>query len=143
MHKKLLLVVFLPLLFISCLEEPECVQLNNNYIKVSFKSATDGTVLPVLVDSVFSEEYIGNFYKGTDETDVYLPLSPVFQQMSFILQTPYKRDTVQVSYNYLPKLYGTQCEVSAMYQNVEITKISFDSLKINVDQIPPNVQVYY
>ena len=128
-------------MFISCLEEPECTSTDSEWIELSFHSVSDGKGLSVFVDSIYSESHTGNFLKNKTLSSVFLPFAPNFQQMSFIVQNEYGRDTIRVDYSYIPRLFGAQCEVELIFENIELNSSSFDSIQFK--SIPAHAKVYY
>src|SRR5688500_13476479 len=55
MLKKTCWFVFLMMLAISCLDEPECFSLNNNVIGIAFKKMSDSQADTVIFFSVWAE----------------------------------------------------------------------------------------
>ena len=128
---------------ISCLEEPDCLQAENNFITLSFYSAETGAVQSIFIDSVFSEQYIGNFFKNTETSSVTLPLSSSLESMSFVVQSEFTRDTLDLAYEYKPRLYGLDCEISAVYDNILLVEHTVDSIQVKTNEIPLHVKIYY
>lgn len=129
--------------FISCVEEPTCINPDNDYVQVEFKSIENGTSLGIKVDSVYQVEQAQSFYIGDSLSTMAIPLSPFENQSTFIFSTEFGKDTILIQYNALPKLYGTSCDVIILYEDLESSINTFDSVYFDFQQIPPYAEIYY
>lgn len=141
--RKLCFLLFLPIVA-SCLEDPQCVQLDNDEIRLQFYDRADPSVrLDLMVDSLVLKND-GTVIFGTDQiSEIPVFLNPELENMEFVLFTEAGKDSFMISYSYIPKLFAPDCEVEPLYSQVELIYASFDSLVFDNQSIPANARVYY
>lgn len=134
----------LPLVFgISCLEEPECTQLDNDSVNLRFLSKLDGKLFPVFIDSVYLPQADYTVIKNATVSQVLVPLAPEQPYTQIVIHGEMGKDTLWISYSYIPKLFGKPCEVELLYSNQKIMQSSLDSLRLDLLTLPPNANIYY
>jgi hypothetical protein len=131
----------------ACLDDPECLDMNNAHIGISFKKMFDGKVDTVAFIGIKSPDSDSIFYSFTRATGVELLLNPYMTQVQYTLEGVYNQNFLVMDYETrLVKFISEDCGARYMLSNLEFTDHDFDSLKIitNVlsSTLRTNLEVY-
>jgi len=131
----------------SCLDEPDCVNLNNAYVGIAFKKIFDGKADTVIFTGILSSESDSIFYPYTRATAIQLPLNQFATQTQFQLKGIYGENFLVMDYENKPVQFVSEdCGARYVLSNLAFTDHDFDSLKIitnilsGTDQV--NIEVY-
>jgi hypothetical protein len=129
--------IFVTYLFMasSCLEEPECLNLNNHIIGITFKNKSDGKAAVVTFtnikalgsDSVFTAT--GN--------KVVAPLNYFKQETTYVFTQTTVVDTLQLSYKAQPQFVSVDCGERYVLSELKIVYHTFDSVRV-LNRVPSN-----
>ena len=143
--KKLAWFVFLFTVAVSCLNEPDCFQLNNNVVVVSFKILGGGAdqyplfgILSPETDSVFNGyEIVGS---------AGLPLNPLKVETSFNFDGVYEDHVIQLGYKRQVQFVSAECGERYIFTELNVIGHDFDSVRlVNPTPTRPasnNIEVY-
>jgi hypothetical protein len=83
--KKLTWFVFFSIIAFSCLNEPDCYQLDNDEIIVAFNVMGFGSDVDTLVDvRISGTDSI--FYPATVTSSLLLPLKPIVRELEYVFR---------------------------------------------------------
>lgn len=150
--KRLSWFVLLPIFAVSCLDQPDCYQLNNNVAVVAFKIIGGGTDVYDLIgvyvpdaDSVFLQDSVGNAAVG-------LPLNPYAREITYTFAGAYGgvgSDEVRqlnLTYKSLIQFVSEDCGERYVFSDMAVASTDFDSVRIlnAVPTRPPstNLEIY-
>ncbi len=148
MLKKASWFLCLLLLAVSCLDEPDCFRLNNNFAGISFKKMYDGEadtvaligVRPSGTDSVFNQFVL--------TTGVYLQLNYFTDQTSFAIESLGGGiRQVLLGYDVKTQFVSEDCGARYVLSNLELLSSDYDSIRL-IDGTPgasqqgANIEIY-
>ena len=166
MLKKLIGPVLLFILAFSCLEEPECIGLNNNLIGLSFVNLDTEASDSVTLDSLFID---GKkiFYAATDSGLYYIPYTTEYNDTtvslaSMVLPLNYLQeetivvfgfedhsDTLALKYKSQSQFVSEQCGQRFVLSDLSAASPDIDSIRI-VSEKPgtstvktKNIEIYF
>lgn len=139
---------FVGLLFIaSCLDEPDCYQLSNNYIGITFKKIFDGKVDTVSFVSITSPSSDSVFYPFTFATSIQLELNPHQSFSNFTMETLFFESfQLDLGYKSVVQFVSEDCGIRTTLSGLEVNQHTFDSLRmltpVLADPAQINLEVY-
>ncbi len=148
MLKKASWFLCLMILAISCLDEPDCFRLNNNFAGIAFKKMYDGQadtvaligVRPSGTDSVFNQYVL--------TTGIYLNLNYFAEQTSFSIEHLNGGvKQVLLGYDVRTQFVSEDCGARYVLSNLQLLNSTYDSIRI-IDATPgaaqqgANIEVY-
>lgn len=143
--KKLTWFVFLFIIAVSCLDEPDCFQLNNSNIIISFKILGFGTDKYHLV-GIQTPEVDGVFYVDTIVSQLQLPLNPLAEDVVFLFAGWYGDNEIQLGYNHQVQFVSAACGERYIFSDLKIIGNDFDSVRLvnSTPTRPPstNIEIY-
>lgn len=132
--KKTGLFALVFLFVVSCQNEPDCYQLNNNMAVVYFKILGSGNdVIQVL--SITSPETDSVFYSDEALSYVELPLNPKDEETTFTLQTTEDTKTLRLGYKRQVQFVSESCGERYYYQGLNVLEHDYDSVRV-ISDIP-------
>lgn len=137
------MVLTLMLTQVSCLEEADCVSIENDRIELNFKSLIDGTSKAVKIDSVYYTQYVVGTYQGDSISRIYIDLPPVQKNLEVVVHSKIGSDTLWFEYDFIPQLFASQCEVEFLFSDQRLTGHTFDSLVFEMDELIPHASIYH
>lgn len=139
--KKIFWIVFFFLTMGSCLEEPDCVDMSNGFIGISFKKMFDGKVDTVAFVGIQSPESDSIFYQFSLATAIELPLNPFTDQTSYTLEEVYGENFLEMNYlTNIPQFISEDCGTRHSFSDLEFANHNFDSLIIVTNALTGSVQ---
>jgi len=128
--KKVTWFVFLSIIAISCLNEPDCYQLDNDEIGLVFSVMEFGEDIDTLRDiRISSTESV--FYPNTIISAVLLPLNPNLDELEYIFQWENGSiDTLLLRYKSQIQYVSEDCGQRYVFNNLNPVSSSFDSVRI-------------
>lgn len=151
--KKLAWFLFLLIFTLSCLNEPDCYQLNNSSVILSFKILGAGTNGASVGDQflsygIKSPATDGDtvFYAGEAFSSAELPLNPLEEQTTFFFDGVYGDNKIQIGYKRQVQFVSEDCGERYIYADLKILEYDFDSVRIvNPTPTAPastNIEIY-
>ncbi|MEJ1236528.1 DUF6452 family protein [Chryseolinea sp. T2] len=150
--KRLSWFVFFSIFTFSCLDQPDCYQLNNNVMVIAFKIIGGGTDVYNLAgvstpgtDTVF-------LAGATGSSSVKLPLNPYATEIGYTFDGYYggintgEPKHLDLSYKSLVQFVSEDCGERYVFSDIAPTSTDFDSIRIlnSVPTQPPssNLEIY-
>ena len=141
MIKKVAWILFFALLAISCLDEPDCYNLNNNIFGIAFRKMADNKADTVTLIGISINGTDSIFYEYSLATGVELPLNFLADQSEIIFQ---RLDHAGAVTNRLLLAYRSQiqfvsedCGERFLIADVNPVESDFDSVRV-VNRSPGN-----
>lgn len=123
--------VFLSIVAISCLNEPDCYQLDNDEIVMAFNVMEFGADIDTLKDiRISGTDSI--FYPNTIiSTGVLLPLNPNTRELKYIFRwNNGSIDTLLLGYSSQIQFVSDDCAQRYVFSNLKPLSSSFDSVRV-------------
>ena len=140
---KLIAFAFLALSSLGCLEEAPCINIDTSSIIVEFRDAETGDLKTIPVDSVFFPQINADTLASTSLNTLELPLSSQHNQTEFQIFSDSVSGNLIVSYDKIPKLFSSECDVIMVFENQQLVSHSFDSLVFSNSEQPPYAKIYF
>ena len=122
---------FLMLLFGgSCLEEPDCYQLNNNYVGISFKKLFDGQADTLSILGITATSTDSIFYELVRATTVSLELNPYEESTDFTIATTYGSNSIEIGYASSIQFVSEDCGIRTLLSDLMVNSTDFDSVRV-------------
>ncbi len=140
MTQRIIISLFCLLVIGGCLDEPDCYQLNNNIVGISFKKLFDKKADTVDIFSITAPGTDSVFYEATLATGVYLPLDFLKQETIFTINSfnqVAKTQQFGLSYSVKSQFVSLDCGVRYILQDLAVTNHNFDSVRM-LSRIPSN-----
>ncbi|MBL7857315.1 MAG: hypothetical protein JNM57_06470 [Cyclobacteriaceae bacterium] len=137
--------VFFLIIAISCVDTPDCFQLNNNLVQVAFKilgGASDQ--VPVIgIDAPGTDSV---FYQYQKVSTVQLPLNPFENETTFNFHTFYNDNQMVLGYTYKIQFVSEECGERYIFSDLSIKSYDYDSVRFvgkTLTQPPStNIEIY-
>ena len=131
----------------GCLDEPDCFQINNNYIGINFKKIFDGKADTVSFIGITTPSTDSTFYPITRATGIQLELNPFEDFTEFTMETIFMESFyLDLNYQVSVKFVSEDCGVRKTLSGLKVNDHTFDSLRvINPNLSNParlNIEVY-
>lgn len=128
--KKLTWFIFLSIIAISCLNEPDCYQLDNDEIILAFNVMEFGADEDSLIDiRISGTEDI--FYTDTALSSVVLPLSPITEELKYIFRWQNGSiDTLVLGYSVQIQFVSEECAQRYVFTSLNPLSSTFDSVRL-------------
>lgn len=138
----------------GCLDDPDCYQLNNNIVGVSFKKLFDKKADTLAILDIKTVGTDSIFYDTTAATGVYLPVDFLGDGNDFIIntankniffnniirypesQTPQTR-SLDLTFSSKKQFVSLECGVRYILENLKVANHNFDSVRI-LSSVPGN-----
>jgi hypothetical protein len=140
--------IFFVVLAVSCLDEPDCFNLNNNLVGISFKvlgSSKADTL--TLVDADVSGLLAELAVDSSAVSSIAIPLNLLQEQSTITLYRPNGTKTINLIYRIQSQFVSEDCGSRFVLSNLEVTGHDFDSVRV-VNKTPgasrntSNIEVY-
>lgn len=137
MIKKVVWFLFFGLLAVSCLDDPDCYNLNSNVIGISFKKIADGKADSIYLYGISIEGTDSIFYgnpSGSIVTDVQLPLNILQDQspitfLRFGNAGPFT-NSLLLGYDTKAQFVSEDCGERFIVSNLHVLSSDFDSTRL-------------
>jgi hypothetical protein len=130
----------------SCLDEPDCFQLSNNYVGITFKKLFDGKADTLTLVGITAPSTDSIFYPFRRATSVQLELNPYESSTYFTFQTIYGSQLLTIGYRSSVQFVSDECGIRTLLSDLQIGDHDFDSIRIVNPTLsnPPvaNLEVY-
>ena len=145
--KKTGLFVFVVIIAVSCLNEPDCYQLNNDAAVIHFRIIGGGSDAVQLI-SVQSPEADVILYGDTTVSSIPLPLNPKTEETLYTIHGADGDNTLQVGYKRQVQFVSEECGERYYFQDLNVSEHDFDSVRIvnaismRIDMLRSDFKVY-
>lgn len=134
MFKKAFVLFAVVSVAFSCLDQPDCLGINNNWVGISFRRLIDGQAVAFPVDSLYAIGAQDTLYAVTGS-------SLAFEVNQFSTETVVKvhsdgrLDSLVFSYEVQTQFVSEDCGERYVLSNLSVVKHTFDSLRM-VSAVP-------
>ncbi len=130
----------------SCLDKPDCYQLNNNYAGITFSKLYDGKSDTLSIIGITSPASDSVFYPFLRATGLQLELNPYEPSTEYFIETTMGTYRLVLGYRSEIKFVSEDCGTSTQLSDLEIENADFDSVRlvnqILTDPAQTNLQAY-
>jgi hypothetical protein len=145
--KAIIRLIFLLTMAVSCLEQPDCINIRNNIAGVTFKSLDNGAVLAQSFDYVTANGATADVYGETSVSKISLPLDYRNDTTYYTLQI---QDTVYqlvLTYTSQPQFISEKCGERFVLGSLKVVEHPFDSVRVvnatpGVDANANNIEIF-
>lgn len=121
-------ILCLCLLGVSCLEQPDCFNLINNTLNISYRKISDGALDTVAIESV-SIVGLDSVFSSTVR-GVTVPLDFTVNSVSVVLDQADKTRLLDIGYKVQPQFVSEECGPRFGLSNLSISSPSGDSVRV-------------
>jgi hypothetical protein len=122
--------IFALLLVMSCLDNPDCFQLNENVIGISFRVMGSSKSDTLFFTGIRMNDTDAVFANGVKLTGVALPLDFVTNHSEIFFSSNRGEDTLHLGYKVGAQFVSEDCGSRFILSDLEILKYSFDSIRV-------------
>ena len=122
------LFTFMLIIAVSCLNEPDCYQLNNNTVVIFFKIIGGGNDQVQLV-SVQSPD-TDSIFAASNPSKIVLPLNPKNEETLYTLQGTDVTNTLVFGYKRQVQFVSEACGERYYFQELNVLNHDFDSVRV-------------
>jgi hypothetical protein len=121
---------FLVLLSISCLDSPDCFELNYNLIGISYKVMGTGKSDTLRFYTIRISGTDSVFIPGSSSTTVGFPLDFTHDETKIFFDGIRGKDTLHFGYNVNAQFVSEDCGSRFVLTDLELLKSTFDSVRL-------------
>jgi hypothetical protein len=142
------LSIFLMLLTsISCLDDADCLNLNNNVVGISFKNG-DGTAHPLTVTAVTAEGATDTLAQDVTASKFALPLNYTENQTTYTFSEADTSYSIVMTYETQSQFVSQACGQRFVLSNLEVVDHPFDSIRMvsrtpGINTSANNVELFF
>jgi hypothetical protein len=128
MIRKLAWIAFFMTTSVSCLDEPDCFSLNNNFVQIAFKKLADGTADALKFSTIETKNKEGatiniKTYEGQTASTVNLPLDYLTNETTYIFRhSDTVTDTMTMKYVSKIQFVSDSCGQRFVLSNLSVVK---------------------
>lgn len=130
MIKKAAWFVFFALMAVSCLDTPDCYNLNNNIVGISFRKLADGKADTVGIYNVSAGGTDSIFYELQLATGISLPVNYLQNQTDFTFQMETGVHVLSLSYSAKAQYVSEECGERYVVSGMKLLNADFDSTRV-------------
>jgi hypothetical protein len=128
---------FLLLLSISCLDSPDCFELNHNLVGISFKVMGTGKPDTLRFYNIQLSGTDSIFIPGTNATAIGFPLDFTTDNTRIFFQSYRGKDTLHMGYQVHAQFVSEDCGSRFVLKDLDLFRSTFDSVRI-ISRTPGN-----
>ena len=117
----------------ACLDEPDCFNLNNDVIGISFRKLEDSTADTVALVALGTEEPPLLFGLDTALSRVNLPLNYFKDETTFFFETEAAVHLLRLGYVSQAQFVSENCGEKFVLSRLRVLETSFDSVRLITD----------
>jgi hypothetical protein len=126
-------LIFL-IMTVACLDEPDCYNLNNDLIGLSFKKLTDSSTDTVSFSLVATDdEPPVLFLPDTAVSRMVLPLNYFRDDMTLFFETDTVVNVLRLGYTSQAQFVSENCGEKFVLSDLRVLEHSFDSVRLITD----------
>lgn len=118
---------------VACLDEPDCYNLNNYVVGVSFKKIEDSTTDTVFVSEFGTIEPPLLFLADTSFSRLNLPLNYFQDETAFFFADPDTLRILRLGYTSQAQFVSENCGEKFVLSQLRVLEHSFDSVRLIID----------
>lgn len=118
------------LMAISCLDQPDCFSLNNNYVGISFRKLSNRTADTLGITRVYLPEANVEFVPTQVMTRVDIPLNLYAESTIVVVEAGGVQYDLTLEYNSKTQFVSEACGAKFVLGDLRATSEAFDSLRI-------------
>ncbi|MEO8471523.1 MAG: DUF6452 family protein [Chryseolinea sp.] len=126
--KKLSWFVIASFVAFSCLDQPDCFQLNNDTILVNFKVIGFGSDILTFMRINFSGS--DKIIAGATASSIALPLNPIDKHIDYTIVTAAGDSIIRLDYERQVQFVSSDCGERYIYSHLNVPESSFDSVNV-------------
>jgi hypothetical protein len=131
----------------SCLEVPDCVNIRNDVVGITFKSLSTNKKLDQAFDSVNVDGTPLVFYPAVTTSKIVLPLDYFNDTTFYTLHIQDTSYNLILSYTSQPEFISEECGERFVVGSLQVTEHSFDSVSVisqtpGVDANANNIEIF-
>lgn len=134
MIKRIVWFLFFAALAVSCLDDPDCYNLNSNVIGISFKKIADGRADTVAILGVSLNGTDSIFYDTTFATDLLIPLNFLQNETAISFKRPGPIDpyfsNLILGYTARAQFVSEDCGERFVVSDLKLIASDFDSTRL-------------
>jgi hypothetical protein len=140
-------ISFLLCVSISCLEEPDCVNIRNDVVGVTFKNFTDGKASNQQIDTVKAVGASLLLGLNTKTSKILLPLDYTRDTTFYTLRIQDTTYQLVLTYTSQPEFISEACGERFVLGSLKIADHSFDSIRVvspkpGIDKNANNIEIF-
>lgn len=133
MVKKVFCILIIAMMATACLDEPDCYQLNNYIVGISFKKLVDSSQDTVAFLSLGTVEPLQQFYRDTTLTRLFLSLNYFVDETTFFFETADSVRLLRLGYVSQAQFVSEDCGEKFVLSKLRVLEHSFDSVRLVLD----------
>lgn len=141
MIRKVAWFLFFAVLAVSCLDEPDCYNLNNNIVGISFRKLADNKADTLAIVGVTIEGTDSIFHSFRLVTGLELPLNFYTSESDIVIEMLDRETTVaktlSLGYNSRIQFVSEDCGEKFVISDLDVIASDFDSVRV-VNSSPGN-----
>lgn len=115
----------------SCYEDPDCIDLHNDFVGFTFKKLFDRQIDTVGVLSITTSGTDSIFYKFINATGpIRVPLNVTATSQSFVFELLNGTYSMVVDYKSQPQFESVDCGPRFVLTNLNVSQHNFDSIRV-------------
>lgn len=118
---------------VACLDEPDCYNLNNYVIGISFKKLENSTADTVYVSAFGTIEPPFLFLADTSFSRLNLPLNYFQDETAFFFEDPDTTRILRLGYTSQAQFVSENCGEKFVLSQLRVLEHSFDSVRLIID----------
>ena len=126
-------VLIVLLLTATCLDEPDCFHLNNNYVGISFKKLEDSSTDTMVVTGLATLQPALRFADDTSFSRVTLPLNYFADETTYLFGTADGIKSLELTYVSQAQFVSENCGEKFVLSGMRVGRHSFDSVRLIYD----------
>jgi hypothetical protein len=136
------------LVSLSCLDEPECIGLNNNLTGITFKNLSDSKSRTVDGLTITAENAAVELISGASASKVLLPLNYLDDTTSYTVQINDSTYVLILGYTSQSQFVSQDCGERFVISNLHVIEHSFDSVRLvnatpGVNEKASNIEIFW
>jgi hypothetical protein len=114
----------------SCLDEPDCYQLNNNIVGITFKETETAAASKVDSVTITADGFPTTFLSNGTPVTVFLPLNYFAQSTSFTFQLPDTAFHLLLGHNSQAEFVSPDCGERYVLSGLTVIEHNMDSVRL-------------
>lgn len=148
MVRKSAWLLFFMFTMVRCLDEPDCFNLNNYIIGISFKKIATSGADTVIFNNIRTEEPPIIFSDSAALSRIYLPLNFFMDETTFYFQSGDTTRVLHLGYTSQAQFVSESCGERFVLSNLRVLEHSFDSVRLvrdvpsRADQTAIHIEIF-
>ena len=135
MFKKVTWFLVFVVLAVSCLNDPDCYNLNNNVAGISFRKMYDGKADTIAVIDVRADDTDSVFYSYKLVSGILFPLDFLTDKTTIYFQRPTGNNKLVLSYLSKAQFVSEDCGERFVLSDLKVESSDFDSTRLLTSEL--------